>query len=187
MPPSVSEREAERRGDPKPPVFLRRATLQQRQLLAGRNLIEMFGVAPRLNVQVGFIARRALRLHGIVLVLRGQLLDAIEDLLAGQKALLDPSRRAACSAHFGEAPVVVEHFHALAVLYHSGFFIHRRNVVAQVGLHAGNVGDLQHASASAIAARKNGKRKTGMNNKNRWKMRFTGSLSNITRARFRRG
>ena len=114
----------------------------------------MFGVAPRLNVQVGFIARRALRLHGIVLVLRGQLLDAIEDLLAGQKALLDPSRRAACSAYFGEAPVVVEHFHALAVRYHSGFFIHRRNVVAQVGLQGGNIGNLQHAFASAIAARK---------------------------------
>ena len=105
----------------------------------------MFGIAPRFDVQIGVVARRALRLHGIVLVVRGQLLDLIEDLLADQVALLHPSRRARCGPHLDEAPVVIEHLHALAVLHHSGFFIHRCHAVAQVDLHSRNVGDLKHA------------------------------------------
>ena len=134
-----------------PSRLLGRASLQQRQLLAGRNLIEMFGIAPRFDVQIRVIARHAPSLHGIVLVVRGQLLDLIEDFLTDKVALLHPSRRAVCSAHFDEAAVMVEHFHALAILHHSGFFIHRSHVVAQCGLNAGNVGDLEHAPAAAIA------------------------------------
>ena len=92
-----------------------------------------------------------LRLHWIVLVVRGQLLNLIIDILTNQVALLDPSRRAGCGAHFDEAAVVVENFHAVAILHHSSFFIDRSNVVAQDRLHSGNVRNLKHASAAAIA------------------------------------
>ena len=114
----------------------------------------MFRVAPWFDVQIRIVARRALRLHGIVLVVRGQLLDPIEDFLTDEVALLHPSRHTGCGAHFDKVAIMVKHFHALAVLHHSSFFIHRRHAVAQVGLNAGNVGDLQHVPAAAIAARK---------------------------------
>ena len=111
----------------------------------------MFGITPRFDMQIRVVARRALRLHGIVLVIRGQLLDLIVDFLTDEVALLHPSRRTRGGAHFDEAAIMVEHFHALAVLHHSGFFIDRGHVVAQDGLNSGNVGDLQHASPVMLA------------------------------------
>jgi hypothetical protein len=115
---------------------------------------EMVGIPPRFDVQIRVVARRALRLHGIVPVVCGQLLDLIEHVLTDEVTLLHPPRDTRCGAHFDEAAVMVEHFHTLAVLHHSGFLVHRRHVVAEVGLNAGNVGDLQHAPAAAIAARR---------------------------------
>jgi hypothetical protein len=50
---------------------------------------------------------------------------------------------------------MIEHFHALAILHHSGFFVHLRHVVAQKGLHSGNVGDFEHPSAPAMARSEN--------------------------------
>src|ERR1700674_417664 len=123
----------------------------------------MFRIAPRFDVQIRVVARHSPSLHGIVLVVGGQLLDLIEDFLADEVALFHPSRRAACGAHFDEAAVMVEHFHALAILHHSSFFIHRSHMVAQCGLNAGNVGDLKHASAPAIACRQKKEEKENWN------------------------
>src|SRR5437879_12935142 len=113
----------------------------------------MFGVAPRFNVQIRVVAGHAPSLHGIVLVVRGQLLNLIEDFLADAVALLHPSRRAVRSAYFDEAPVMVEDFNALAVLRHSSFFIHGTHVVAQCSLNAGSVSDLEQAPTTALAPR----------------------------------
>ena len=121
----------------------------------------MFGIASRFDVQIGIVARHALRLQGIVLVIRGQLLEPIEDILTDEVTLLDPSRRAGCGANLDEMAVMVEYFHTVAVFDHSGFFIHRRHVVAEIGLNAGNVGSLQHAFAMAIARRQKDKAKNG--------------------------
>ena len=111
----------------------------------------MFGIASRLNVQVGVVARDALRLHRIVLAVRGELLDAIENLLTDEVALLYPSCRAGCSADFNEVAIVVKHFHAITIFHHSSFFVHRSYVVAKDGLDSGDVGDFEDAAAAAIA------------------------------------
>jgi hypothetical protein len=47
--------------------------------------------------------------------------------------------------------VVVEDFHAVAVFYYSGFFVDGCHPVAEDGLDSGNVGDLEDASAAAVA------------------------------------
>ena len=57
-------------------------------------LIEVFGFASRFYVEIRVIAGRSLRRTGIVLIVRGQFLDLIVDLLAHQEALLDPSGHA---------------------------------------------------------------------------------------------
>ena len=122
--------------------LLGRAPLQQRQLFSRRNLIKVFGFAARFDVQIRVIARCSLGLHRIVLIIRGQLLDLIVDLLADQVALLDPSGHAGGGAYFNEAAVMVENFDAVAILYYSGFFEHSSHVVAQDGLNGGNIGSL---------------------------------------------
>jgi hypothetical protein len=111
----------------------------------------MFGVASRLYVQVGVVAGCALRLHGIVPVVRGQLLNLIVDILTYEVALFHPSHCAGRGAHFDEAAIVVEDFDAFSIFYHTGFFVDRGHVVAEDGLDSGNVGDLENASAAAVA------------------------------------
>jgi hypothetical protein len=56
---------------------------------------------------------------------------------------------------------MVEHFDALAVLHHSSFLVDRGHVVAQHGLHSRNVGNLEHATATAIAGRQQQKKEKG--------------------------
>ena len=114
----------------------------------------MFSFTPRLDVQICIVARGAFGLHEIVPVVVGQLLNLIVDLLADQIALLDPSRHAVCRAYLGKAPVVVEHFDAIAILYDSGFLVNSGHAVAQYGLYAGNVSRLQYAPAATLTARR---------------------------------
>jgi hypothetical protein len=90
-------------------------------------------------------------LHGIVLVIRSQLLDLIENILTDQVPLLDPSRYTGCGAHFDEMAIVVENFYALAIFHDSGFFIYCRHVVAEIGLNGGNVSCLLRAASTTIA------------------------------------
>jgi hypothetical protein len=111
----------------------------------------MLGVASRLDVQVGVVAGGSLRLHGIVPVVGGELLDLVVDLLTYEVALFDPSGGAGCGADFDEAAVVVEDFDAVAVFYDSGFFVDGGYAVAKDGLDSGNVGDFEDASAVAVA------------------------------------
>src|ERR1700722_18024172 len=112
----------------------------------------MFGVASRLDVQIGVIASRALRLHGIVLIVRGQLLDTVVDILTDEESLLDPSCRAVRGSHLDEVAIMVKHFDAIAVLDDSGLLINRRDPIAQHGLYSGNVADLENASSATVTA-----------------------------------
>ncbi len=110
----------------------------------------MFGIASRFDVQIRIVASCSLRLHGIILVVGGQLLDLIEDGLTYKVTLFHPSHDAGCGAYLDEAAVMVEHLDAVAILHHSSFFVHGGNAIAQDGLHAGNVRNLEHVAASAI-------------------------------------
>jgi hypothetical protein len=56
---------------------------------------------------------------------------------------------------------MVEHFHALAILYDSGFFEHRSHMVAQDGLNGGNVSGLEDVSVAAVASREKHETKKG--------------------------
>ena len=47
--------------------------------------------------------------------------------------------------------IMVEHFDAVSVLYHSGFLMDRGDAVSQDGLNPGNIGSLQHVSTAATA------------------------------------
>jgi hypothetical protein len=48
--------------------------------------------------------------------------------------------------------IVVENFDAVTVLDDAGFFVDGGDVIAQVGLDSGDVGDFENASATALAA-----------------------------------
>ena len=111
----------------------------------------MFGIASGLDMQIRIVACYALRLHGIIRVIRGQLLDLIENILTDEITLFHPSHRAGRGTHFDKMAVMVEHFHALAIFYYSGFFVDGGHVVAEVGLNSGDVSDFLRASATAIA------------------------------------
>ena len=113
----------------------------------------MSGVASRLNVEIRIIARRALRLHGIILIVGSQLLYLIVDILANEVALFDPSRLSGSGTNFDEVTIVVEDFDAVAILDDSGLLIDGSDVIAQVGLDSGDVGDFEDASATVFAAR----------------------------------
>ena len=114
----------------------------------------MFAVASRHDMKIGVVARGCLRLHRIVLVVRSQLLDAVIDVLANKIALLQPSCRACGGAHFDEAAIMIENLDAVPILHHAGLLIHCGNLVAQVRLDGGNVGDLEDSATSAVAGRK---------------------------------
>ena len=98
-------------------IFIGCAAFQNRQLFSRQNLIEVLGFASRLDVKIRVVARHSRRLHGIVGVVGGQLLQLIEDLLADEIALFHPSHLAGRGAHLDEVAVVVEHFDAVAIFY----------------------------------------------------------------------
>jgi hypothetical protein len=111
----------------------------------------MFSLASWFDVQIGVIAGCALRLHWIVLIVGGQFLDLIVDLLADEVALFDPSRNAGCGAYFDEAAVVVEYFDTIAVFNDSGFFEYRSYVIAQDRLWGRNVVGFEDVFMAAVA------------------------------------
>ena len=111
----------------------------------------MFGLAPRLDVQVRIVARYAHRLHGIVCVFRRQLLQLIEDLLADEVALLHPSHLSGCGPHLVKSAVVIENLDAVSVFYEASFFVDGRYAITEIDLHARNVGDFENASAAVFA------------------------------------
>src|ERR1700722_4133437 len=113
----------------------------------------MFRIASWLDVKIGVVARRALRLNRIVVTVGGQLLYLIENILTDEEALLHPSGGTGDGAYFYKVTIVVEDFHAVAIFYAPRFFVNGRDVVAQDCLHRGNIVHLKDASASTIAAR----------------------------------
>jgi hypothetical protein len=89
-------------------------------------------------------------LHGIGLVIGGEFLDAIVDILTDKVALFHPSRFAVGGANFYEVAIMVENFDAVSVLDDPGFFVDGGNVIAQVGLNSGDVGDFKNASSATM-------------------------------------
>ena len=111
----------------------------------------MFGVAAGLDVEVGVVAGDGLGLHRILGVVGEKLLQAVENLLADEIALLDPSDLAGGGADSNKAAVVVEDLDAISVFDQHDFLIDRRDAVAEVDLNSGNVSGFEDVDARASA------------------------------------
>ena len=114
-------------------------------------LIEMLGLPAGIEVDVGVIARGAGGLYRSALLLLGQFLKSVVNLLRNQRALLYPAFRAACGAYSGKAAFALEYLNAIAVLYRAGLAENRGDMVTKNCLRRGDVRDLLYP-ASPMAA-----------------------------------
>ena len=73
---------------------------------------------------------------GVLALSLRQLLKAIVNILRHQAALLDPAFLAAVGAHPQEAPLLLQHLHAIAVMHRAHLVVHGGHAIAQAGLGA---------------------------------------------------
>ena len=132
--------------------LLAAGALEQRDFGSLIYLVEVFSIAPRLQMDVALVVRNGGRLDGIIARLLRQFLEGVIGFLAYQITLLQPSLGAAGGADPGKTAVASEYLHRLAVLYRSGLVVNRGHLVAQKGLRGGYVGHLFAAAFTAIAA-----------------------------------
>src|SRR5262249_41762302 len=111
----------------------------------------MFILAPRLDMQVGLVRRGPYPLHGIVLLLLRQLLEAVVDLLACEVTLFDPAFGAGGASHLHESLLAIQDFDPVSILDRSDFAVHGGYTITQECLWSRNVHDfpLVHAGATA--------------------------------------
>jgi hypothetical protein len=82
---------------------------------------------------------------------------------------------------------MIKHLDAVAVFYNSGFLIDRGDAVAQIGLNAGDIGNLKHVAAAATTAGRQQQQKEKWDTEERMMDDAFHSLAlNITRAILRR-
>ena len=125
--------------------FLCAGTLQQRQLRALVDLIQVFGIALRLQMNIALVVRQRGSLDGIVAALVRQLLKSIVGLLGHQVTLLQPSFGSGGGAHARETTVTSQDLHNFAVLNGSGLVKNGSHLVAQESLRSRNISDLARA------------------------------------------
>ncbi len=111
----------------------------------------MFGFASGRDMQVALVAQNAWGLHRIVRILLRKLLQKIIGALIDQVALLDPAFETARGAHAGEALLVLQYLHTLAILHVAHAVEDSGYLIAQRRLRRGNVIDFEHAMMAAIA------------------------------------
>src|ERR1700722_12475798 len=99
----------------------------------------MFGIAARTNVEIGCIPQDAGSLRGRVLIVRRQLLEAVEGLLIDQEALLDPAFNSAGGAYSHKTLFAFQHLDALSVLHVAHAVVDRCYLIAQRGLRGVHV------------------------------------------------
>ena len=90
---------------------------------------------------------------GRVGVVLRQLLETVVDILRNQAALLDPAFLAAVGADADEAPLLLQHFDAIAVVHRAHLVVHGGHAIAQAGLSRGNVHVVVMRHALPLAGR----------------------------------
>ncbi len=112
----------------------------------------MLGLAARLQMNIGVVARRPGGLDRIVLLLLHQFLKPVEHLLTHQVALLHPAFNPALGADAGKALLSLQNLDPFAVLYCSVLVEDCCDAIAQHHLGSGNIGNfLGFATAAASA------------------------------------
>src|SRR5262249_55681008 len=117
--------------------------LEHRDFGSLSQLVEMLGIAARLDVKVGFIAGDRGGFDGRVPLVGGKFLEGIIDLLAHQIALLDPSLDTARGADAAKTAFAIQHFDTIAVFRRTHLVVNLRQLVAQGDLRGGDVVDLK--------------------------------------------
>ncbi len=113
--------------------------LQDLELLAIFQLVQMVAVARRRKVHVELGARGSVGLHRNAGVVLGKLLKAVINILRNQAALFDPAFLSFIGTHPQETPLLLQHLDAIAVLNRADFVVHGGNAIAQAGLRRRDV------------------------------------------------
>jgi hypothetical protein len=102
------------------------------------------GIARRLKMHVQFRASDGDGLSWHAHILAGDLLEAVENILRGEIALLHPAFFIARVANPDEAAVLgsLQYVHSLAVADSAGLVVNRGHTVAQRSLGDGDIGRL---------------------------------------------
>ena len=164
-------------------MLLGGAALEDGNFFAGGELVEVVGVAAGLDVKIGFVACRALRLDGGILVLLEQLLKTLVDVAANEVTLLDPAFGATGSTHPHEAALAFQYVNRLSVFCGAGFVVDGGDAIAQVDLGSRNVIHFQHTTAAPATRQQHCRQEDGHQGTGwtRWKKRFHGMNNNIAR------
>ena len=96
----------------------------------------MLAVAAGSDVEIGLVAQDPRGLYGIVLIVLGELLQAVEGLLVDQIALLDPTLHAGARANARESLFAIEYLHPLSVLHGANTVVYGCDLVAERCLRA---------------------------------------------------
>src|SRR6266702_3466061 len=97
--------------------------LEDRNVRSLTELIKMIGIARRIKVNVGIVTSNAGSLHRGVLLLLGQFLAAVIDLLSNKVALLHPPFRPARRTHSSEPPVSIQPLDTFGISYQTCFVV----------------------------------------------------------------
>ncbi len=111
----------------------------------------MFGIASRLDVQIGIVTGRSSRLQRIVGVLFGKFLKAVEHLLSDDVALFEPALETVSRAYSEEAFLSIEDADAISILNGARLVVDRGDPITQHGLRRGDVHHFQHPSPPSPA------------------------------------
>ena len=117
----------------------------------------MLSVARWRDVHVEFGARCTVSLHWLAGIVCGELLERVVDILRNQAAFLDPTFLPTVGAHPQKAALLLQHFHAVAVVHGSDLVVHGGDAVAQAGFWCGDVHVFVFDERSALASATQGK------------------------------
>ncbi len=120
-------------------VLISRGALEDFELLAFFELVEVLAFARRREVHVEFSTSGAVGLYRYAGAVFGKLLKAVIDLLRHQAALFDPALLSLVGLHPKESTLLLENFDSLAVLNCPHFAVESGDAVAQAGFSSRDV------------------------------------------------
>jgi hypothetical protein len=126
-----------------------------------RQLIKVFGIAARLDVQIGIVAGSGNAVDGRVFLLLLHFLEAVEDLTSNQITLFDPAFLPTGSTYFRKTLFPIENIDAVTVFGGAYLLVNLRQLVAQNYLRSGYVINLKHPVTATIATAKQGRASEG--------------------------
>ena len=98
-------------------ILLGRGALDDLNLLAVFQLVKVLRLARGSHVHVELGAGGSVGLHRRLGIVLRQFLESVVDILRHQAALFDPAFLAAVGSHPQEAPLLLQHFDAIAVMH----------------------------------------------------------------------